>query len=123
MKRLVPKIWSGRETSEHDKPGFMERVDGSSGVRVFGREQQPREAPGSGVFGRDYPAHEGSIRKAATKTGGAGMKYFEECGHEKAVFSLPICRECEKEIQPGDTVYESPSGVSYLCQECGEQEV
>lgn len=51
------------------------------------------------------------------------MKYFEECEHVKSVYCLPVCRECEKEVKPGDVIYESPSGQSHLCQECGEQEV
>jgi hypothetical protein len=50
------------------------------------------------------------------------MKYFEECNEEETVFTLPICRECEKEIKPGDKVYTRTS-QTYLCYECGQIEV
>ena len=56
-------------------------------------------------------------------TGENTMKLYEEREWEETVVYLPVCQECEKELQVGETCYASPSGLSYLCQECGEQEV
>ena len=48
------------------------------------------------------------------------MKYYEECGDHEQIFSLPICRECEKEIKPGDKCYQHEGGTTFLCYECGQ---
>jgi len=51
------------------------------------------------------------------------VKYFEECGAKEEIFTLPLCRECEKEIHPGDKVYGRNDTESFLCYECGQEEV
>ena len=51
------------------------------------------------------------------------MKLYEEREWEKTFVTLPVCMECEREIALGEECYQSPSGLSFLCKECGEQEV
>jgi len=51
------------------------------------------------------------------------MKLYEEREWEETVVFLPVCQECEKELKVGEKCYASPTGLSYLCRECGEEEV
>jgi RNase P subunit RPR2 len=51
------------------------------------------------------------------------MKYYEEEGRKETVFVLPVCRECEKTIEPGDNIYVRDDRDSIICYECGQLEV
>jgi hypothetical protein len=54
---------------------------------------------------------------------GLSMKYYEEEGRKETVFVLPVCRECEKTIEPGDNIYVRDDRDSIICYECGQLEV
>ena len=51
------------------------------------------------------------------------MKLYEEREWEQTVVALPVCTECENEILLGEKCYQSPSGLSFLCKECGEKDL